>query len=278
MGRIRPIGRLVPNVTRHRSSTVVACSRLLLTCLGRICRLRAPALSTNSTVSSSIRGMASSRPLVPIDSKRSSAAGKRHCITGVERNGPCPLRMTDVVVVLDIVLELVHLDRAEASLVHQLFGLLSPPHGAESFAALCQGHGHAVQARDCVEHRAERMVAVEMDPARAFDVLRHVDAALGEREADAPQDAARVRLVVDGVERRNQVEAPRLPRRRFGKAAEVPLLEGYIRVALIPCLLASEGDRLPGKVVTDEAAVREPAGHQIEGLAAYAADVKNADA
>jgi hypothetical protein len=50
----------------------------------------------------------------------------------------------EVVVVLEVVRQLVHLDRAEAGFAHQLLCLLAPPHGAEPLAVLGERDGHAM--------------------------------------------------------------------------------------------------------------------------------------
>jgi hypothetical protein len=51
------------------------------------------------------------------------------------------------------------------------------------------------------------VLAVELNMARALDVLRKVDAVGREREADAAQDRPRVRLVMDSVEGGDEVES-----------------------------------------------------------------------
>src|SRR5690606_23302404 len=93
----------------------------------------------------------------------------------------------DIPVVLDVVRELVRLDRAEAGAGEILPGLRLAPHRAETFAALRERHSHAVHARDRVEQCAERMIDVRVVVARAADVLHKIDAVVLERSIDALQ-------------------------------------------------------------------------------------------
>ena len=170
-----------------------------------------------------------------------------------------PSRTADVVVVLEVMRQLVHLDRAEAGFVHQLLGFLASPHGAETLAVLGERDGHAMHARYRVQKRADRVLAVELNMARALDVLRKVDAIGREREADAAQDGARVRLVMDGVEGGDEVES-----RSLGlliEAAQIARKEDDIAIAPALRLLAAEGDGVVGEVQTDEPAVGKPSGH-----------------
>ena len=90
---------------------------------------------------------------------------------------PVPLGPCDVPRVRGVVVELSHGDVAEAGVVeHRPCGLLAP-HRAQPVAALGQRHGHAVQARDGVEERPQRVLQVLVHVRRAGDVLHQVHAA-----------------------------------------------------------------------------------------------------
>src|SRR5918996_6390717 len=62
--------------------------------------------------------------------------------------------------------------------------------------------------------------------ARTLDVLREIDAIRRERQANAAQDGARVRLIVDGIERGDEVECCVL--RFLVEAAQIPRREDDI--------------------------------------------------
>src|SRR5262245_51787039 len=98
------------------------------------------------------------------------------------------------------------LDLPEAGLREVLPRELLAPHSAETVSTLSEPDGHAVEARDRVEERADRVVEVLVHPARGADVLHQVEAVRLERPVNSPQDLEGPALVVYGVEGRDQVE------------------------------------------------------------------------
>ena len=81
---------------------------------------------------------------------------------------------------------------------------------------------------------------------------------------------------MDRVEGGDEVVDPRL--RRRVEVAEVARGEGRVRVALGLRLVVGVGGRLLREVEPVEAAVGEPAGHQVDRLAPAAAGVEHPDA
>ena len=103
----------------------------------------------------------------------------------------------DIVTILDVVREVVHFDRAKASLGEYLDRLLPAPHGAQPLAALLgQRHGHAVHARDGVEQRAYGMIAILVHMAGTVDVLRQINSIGRQRAANAAYHRARIAAAV----------------------------------------------------------------------------------
>jgi hypothetical protein len=96
--------------------------------------------------------------------------GRRKPVTAV--SGPCG-RCSSVD---EVVGELLDLDVREPGLAEHLAGLLLAPHRAEARAALRERDRHAVHGGDGVHERAQQVVDVVVDVARAGDVLHQVDA------------------------------------------------------------------------------------------------------
>ena len=108
--------------------------------------------------------------------------------------------------------------------------------------------------------------------ARPLNVLHEVRAAGGGRSPDALRQRERPRLVVDGVERRHEVE-----RLRVGidvERAEVALRQVDVREAALGRLSARVRDRVRRQVEAVEGALRKALGEQQERAAASAAEVE----
>src|SRR5262245_35661721 len=84
------------------------------------------------------------------------------------------LLLNHVPVVLDIVGQLVFLNGPETCASQILSSFFFPPHRPQSFTALRQGYGHAVQTRDRVEKGSQWMINVFVHLARPFDVLHQI--------------------------------------------------------------------------------------------------------
>src|SRR5204862_2406211 len=90
---------------------------------------------------------------------------------------------------------------------------LGQPEGAQAFAALGEGGGHAVQDRESVEQRGDG-THVGGGLVRAVDLQAEVAAAGPQRVPDRAEQAERVDRVVHDVEGGDHVEGVRQPGRR----------------------------------------------------------------
>jgi hypothetical protein len=97
-----------------------------------------------------------------------------------------------------------------------------------------------------------------VDVARSLDVLHQIHAVGLERLMNAFENAERSALIVDGVERRNEVEL--FGRRRLVEIAQVTGNKLRVLQRLLGRLGAGEGDRLRLEIHPRESALREPRG------------------
>src|SRR5918998_1582949 len=117
------------------------------------------------------------------------------------------------------------------------------------------------------------MVHVVVEMARARDVLHQVDAVLFESRGYASQHGRGSCLIVDRVEGRDEVVAL-----LFVYGGGVPDLEADVLGALLGGFAAGPSYGFLREVVSYKAAIRELAGHEVEGTPAAAAHVHDVDA
>ena len=86
----------------------------------------------------------------------------------------------------------------------------SPPHRAQTLAALRKRNGHAVHARNSVQKSAERMRDIILHVARSLDVLHQIHAFGFQRALDTAQNIQWLGLVMHGVKGCNAVKLFRL--------------------------------------------------------------------
>ena len=165
----------------------------------------------------------------------------------------CISYAADEIIVEHIVRQLVHFDVVETGPAQIIQRPLPAPHGSQTLAALGERDAHAVHARDGVEKRAQRVIAVVMMVTGAVDVLREVDAARREAAANAREHIERSRLIVDRIEGRDQVEGALLG--RLIEVAEIPRLERHIGKPRLCGALARPRDGLCREVVARETAL-----------------------
>src|SRR3989338_3363160 len=140
-----------------------------------------------------------------------------------------------------------HLDRAEAGLGEEPPRRLFAPRGAEPRAALGEGDRHAVEHAHAVHVRRERTADVVLEAARRLGLDHEVDPVRRERGRDAAEHRRGIALVVDRVERRDQVAG-----RLGGQPGHVERLEARVGEPQAARLLAAARDRLLAPVVADE--------------------------
>jgi hypothetical protein len=109
-----------------------------------------------------------------------------------------------------------------------------------------------VHRRRREQEGGQRVVEIALEMARCCDVGHQEDAVRPERVADASEHATRCRLVVNRVERRDEVEGG-----RSAEGRRVLNEERGVREPVPLRLGAGRGNRVGGDVETDEAAARE---------------------
>ena len=97
------------------------------------------------------------------------------------------------------------LDSGETRVLQHSLGDLFSPHCSQSFPTLGQGYGHAMHAGDRVHEGSGGVIDVVVNAARCSNVLHEKDPPGLEGTSDALQNSRRLRLIVDGIERCDQV-------------------------------------------------------------------------
>ena len=166
-----------------------------------------------------------------------------------------------------------HGDLPEARLGEHPTGRFGAPHRPEPGPVAGERHGHAVHARDRVEEGAHRVLAVAVDVTGARDVLHQEEPVGTQRLRDAGEHLRRLRLVVDGVEGRDQIEGVGRVDGRDVLHLEAEVVEtAGVGLALRRC------HAFVREVVAGEAAGREAGSELRQCATAAAAHVEHVDA
>src|SRR5262245_41299982 len=88
--------------------------------------------------------------------------------------------------------------------------LLLSPHRPKTLASLSQRDRHAVHAGSGVQERADWVIDVLVNVARTIDVLHQVDAIVLQRTPNSHEHVEWLSLIVDRIERGDEVEGLRL--------------------------------------------------------------------
>ena len=116
------------------------------------------------------------------------------------------------------------------------------------------------------------MLDVLVDVTRTADVLHQEDPVAPQGRADRLEHLGGFRLVVDGIERGDEVEV--IARDRLGRVAH---FEADVVEPDLPGVALRRGDRLDRQIAPDEPAARECLGHPAHGAAPATAYVEHVD-